>query len=117
MKYMLLFWAGGSGEVTAGDDAALVIAVRSWVEEMSGRGVRVSGGPLRPAAEARIVRVAGGGVLVGDGPFAGTREQIGGYGVIDGAGLDAAVQVAAGHPLARVAAVEVRPCWDAPWDH
>ena len=50
-------------------------------------------------------------------PFAGTRERIGGYGVIDGAGLDAAVQVAAGHPLARVAAVEVRPCWDAPWDH
>jgi len=117
MKYMLLFWVDESGEVTAGDDAALMIAVKSWVEEMSGRGVRVSGGPLRPAAEARIVRVADGELLVADGPFAGTREQIGGYDVIDCAGLDAAVQIAAGHPLARAATVEVRPYWDAPWDH
>src|ERR1700750_1863373 len=68
-KYMLMFWVDESGEVTADDDAAMMIAVKSWVEEMSGRGVRVSGGPLRPAAEARIVRVAEGELLVADGPF------------------------------------------------
>jgi len=56
-------------------------------------------------------------VLVSDGPFAETKEQIGGYGVIECADLDAAIRVAAGHPLARTAKVEVRPYWDAPWDH
>ena len=117
MKYMLLFWVDESGEVTADDDAAIVIAVKSWVDEMSERGVRLSGGPLRSAAEARIVRVADGEVLVSDGPFAETKEQIGGYDVIDCADLDAAIQIAAGHPLARTAKVEVRPYWDAPWDH
>ena len=117
MKYMLLFWVDESGEVTADEDAAMMIAVKSWVEEMTERGIRVSGGPLRSAREAKIVQVRDRELLVSDGPFAETKEQIGGYDVIDCAGLDAAVQVAAGHPLARVAAVEVRPCWDAPWDH
>jgi YCII-related domain len=49
--------------------------------------------------------------------WAETKEQIGGYNVIECAGLDAAIRVAAGHPLARTAKVEVRPFWDAPWDH
>ena len=75
------------------------------------------GGALRSAGEAAIVQVRDGEVLVSDGPFAETKEQIGGYGVIECADLDAAVQIAAGHPLARTAKVEVRPYWDAPWDH
>jgi hypothetical protein len=117
MKYMLMFWVDESAEVTADDDAAIKTAVKSWVEEMSERGVRLSGGPLRSAAEARIVRVADGEVLVSDGPFAETKEQIGGYDVIECADLDAAVRIAAGHPLTRTATIEVRPYWDAPWDH
>jgi len=117
MKYMLMFWVDESGEVTADDDAAMMIAVKSWVEEMSERGVLLSGGPLRSAAEAKIVRVADGELLVSDGPFAETKEQIGGYDVIDCPDMDAAIQIAAGHPLARTAKVEVRPYWDAPWDH
>ena len=117
MKYMLMFWVDESGEVTAEDDAALVIAVKSWVDEMSERGIRPSGGPLRSAAEAKIVRVHEGELLVSDGPFAETKEQIDGYDVIECADLDAAVRIAAGHPLARTATVEVRPYWDAPWDH
>ena len=117
MKYMLMFWVDESAEVTADDDAAMMIAVKSWVEEMSERGVRLSGGPLSSAAEARIVRVADGELLVSDGPFAETKEQIGGYDVIECTDLDAAIRIAAGHPLARTAKVEVRPYWDAPWDH
>jgi hypothetical protein len=117
MRYMLLFWVDESGEATADDDAAMMIAVKSWVEEMSERGVLLSGGALRSAAEARIVRVANGEVLVSDGPFAETKEQIGGYGVIESTDLDTAVQIAAGHPLTRTATIEVRPYWDAPWDH
>ena len=117
MKYMLMFWVDESADSTADDDAAMMTAVKSWVDEMSGRGVRLSGGPLRSAAEARIVRVADGEVLVSDGPFAETKEQIGGYDVIECTDLDTAIRVAAGHPLARTAKVEVRPYWDAPWDH
>jgi len=117
MKHMLMFWVDESGESTAEDDAAMMIAVKSWVEEMSERGVLLGGGALRSAAEAMIVRVADGELLVSDGPFAETKEQIGGYAIIDCADPDAAIRIAAGHPLARTAKVEVRPYSDAPWDH
>jgi len=117
MKYMLMFWIDESSEVTAEEDAAMMIAVKSWVERMTERGVRLYGGPLRGAGEAKIVRVRDGEVLVSDGPFAETKEQIGGYDVVECADLDATVQTAAGHPLAQTARVEVRPYWDAPWDH
>jgi hypothetical protein len=117
MKYMLLFWVDEAGESTADEDAAMMAAVNSWLEKMTERGVRVSGGPLRSAREAKIVSVRDGELLVSDGPFAETKEQIGGYDVINCADLDAALEVAAGHPLARTARVEVRPFWQAPWDH
>ena len=117
MKYMLMFWVDESAEVTADDDAAMMIAVKSWVDEMTERGVMVYGGALRSAGEAAIIQVRDDEVLVSDGPFAETKEQIGGYGVIECADLDAAIRIAAGHPLARTATVEVRPYWDAPWDH
>jgi hypothetical protein len=116
MKYMLMFWVDESGEVTADEDADMVIAVKSWVETMRERGVLLGGGALRSAAEARIVRARGDEVLISDGPFAETKEQIGGYSVVDCADLDAATAMAAAHPLARSATVEVRPFWDAPWD-
>jgi hypothetical protein len=116
MKFMLLFWVDESAEVTADEDAAMMIAVKSWVEDMTERGVSVGGGPLRSAREGKIVRVRDRELLVSDGPFAETKEQIGGYDVVECADLDAALAVAAGHPLARTAQVEVRPFWDAPWD-
>ena len=117
MKYMLMFWVDESAEVTAEEDAAMMIAVKSWVEKMTERGIRLHGGPLRSAGEARIVRVRDGELLISDGPFAETKEQIGGYDVVECADLDAATEIAAAHPLARTATVEVRPFWDAPWDH
>jgi hypothetical protein len=117
MKYMLLFWVDESGETTADEDAAQIVAVKSWVEEMTERGITLSGGSLRSAREAKIARVRDGELLVTDGPFAETKEQIGGYVVIEAADLDAALRIAAEHPLIRSAQVEVRPFWDAPWDH
>ncbi len=117
MKYMMMFWVDETATVTADEDAAMMIAVKSWVEEMTARGVMVHGGALRSAGEAAIVRIHDGELLVSDGPFAETKEQIGGYGVVECADLDAAIRVAVGHPLARTAKVEVRPLWDAPWDH
>src|SRR5258707_15652516 len=117
MRYMFMFWVDESAEVAADEDAGMMIAVKSWVEDMTERGVRLSGSPLGSASEARIVRVRDGELLVSDGPFAETKEQIGGYDVVECADLDAALRVAASHPLTRTAQVEVRPFWDAPWDH
>ena len=117
MKYMLMFWVDESAEATPDEDAAMMIAVKSWVEDMTERGVLLHGGPLRSVSEAKIVCVRDGELLVSDGPFAETKEQIGGYDMLECADLDAAIEVAAGHPLARTAAVEVRPFWDAPWHH
>ena len=117
MKYMLLFWVDEAGESTADEDAAMMIAVKSWVEDMTERGTLLSGGPLRSAREAKIARVRDGELLVSDGPFAETKEQIGGYDVVECPDMDAALAIAAAHPLARTAQVEVRPFWDAPWDH
>ena len=117
MKYMMMLWVDEHAGTTADEDAAMMIAVKSWVDQMTELGVLVHGGALRSAGEAAIVQVRDGEVLVSDGPFAETKEQIGGYGVVECADLDAATQVAAGHPLARTAKVEVRPYWDGPWDH
>jgi hypothetical protein len=116
MKYMLMIWVDEAAESTADEDAAMLIAVKSWVERLTEQGVRLTGGPLRSVAEGRIVRVRDDGLLVSDGPFAETKEQIGGYDVIECPDLDTAIQVAAGHPLARTASIEVRPFWSAPWD-
>jgi hypothetical protein len=75
MKYMMMFWVDESGETTADEDAAMMIAVKSWVDQMTDRGVLVHGGALRSAGEAAIVHVRDGEVLVSDGPFAETKEQ------------------------------------------
>jgi len=94
-----------SKDVCAADDAV------AWAEEMTRRGVLVSGEVLRPPRDAATVRVRDGEVLVADGPFAETKEQIGGLAVIECAELDEAVAVAAAHPVARYGMVEVRPIW------
>lgn len=115
MKYMLMFWVDEAAEATEDEDATMMIAVKSWVEKMTAQGVLRDGGPLRSVRDARIVRVRDGELLVSDGPFAETKEQVGGYDVVECADLDAAIQIAATHPLASTASVEVRPFWPAPW--
>ncbi|MFI7277317.1 YciI family protein [Streptomyces sp. NPDC049879] len=83
----------------------------AWVEEMDRRGVRLFGDGLRPPGEATTVRVRDGSVVLTDGPFTETKEQIGGIDVIECADLDEAVEVAARHPMARFGMIEVRPFW------
>jgi hypothetical protein len=116
MKYMLMFWDDESAEAPADGGAATLTAIRSWVDEMTGRGIRLHGSALSYATEARIVRVRDGEMLVSDGPYAETKEQVGGYDVIECADLDTAIGVAAAHPLASTATVEVRPLEDFPGD-
>jgi hypothetical protein len=73
--------------------------------------VRLLGDRLRPVSDATTVRVRNDELLISDGPFAETKEQIGGFDVIECADLDEAIEVASKHPVARFGAVEVRPFW------
>jgi hypothetical protein len=84
-------------------------SVEQWVAEMSSRGVRLFGSELEPPGRARTVRGRDPGAIVTDGPFAETKEEIAGFGVLECADLDEAIEVAAKHPMARAGIVEVRP--------
>jgi hypothetical protein len=81
-------------------------------EELTARGQYLAGHPLLPSSSATSVRVRDGKRLVTDGPFAETREQLGGYMLIDVKDLDDAINIAGRIPLARTRTVEVRPVRD-----
>ena len=81
-------------------------------EELTARGQYLAGHPLYPSSAATSVRVRDGKRLVTDGPFAETREQLGGYMLIDVKDLDEAITIAGRIPLARTSTVEVRPVRD-----
>jgi hypothetical protein len=116
VKYMLMFWEDESAEAPPDGGGVDLTAIRSWVDEMTARGIRLHGSSLAYAAEASIVRVRDGEMLVSDGPYAETKEHVVGYDVIECADLDTAIGVAAAHPLASTATVEVRPLGDFPGD-
>ncbi|MCL2394552.1 MAG: YciI family protein [Acidimicrobiaceae bacterium] len=86
-------------------------AVAPWVAEMDGRGIRLYGSELEPPDSAHTVRVREKRTIVTDGPFAETKEQIGGFDVLECADLDEAIEVAGRHPLAHFGMLEVRPFW------
>ena len=77
--------------------------------ELTERGQYLGGFPLYPSSAATSVRVRDGKRVITDGPFAETREQLGGYMIIDVEDLDEALAIAARIPLARTSTVEVRP--------
>jgi hypothetical protein len=104
---MMLVCVDESVEVS--EEEALPTA---WVQEMDGRGVRQLGSRLRPVSDATTVQVRGGEVLLSDGPFAETKEQIGGFDLIECKDLDEALEVASKHPAARFGTIEVRPLWE-----
>jgi hypothetical protein len=107
MEYMLLVCHDDTFD-PPGDIEPETIA---WVEEMTARGVRRQGDRLRPASDATTVRVRWDEVLLTDGPFAETKEQMAGYDLIECANLDEAIEVASKHPMAKLGSIEVRPVW------
>jgi hypothetical protein len=111
MKYMLMICRDESVELSPEERADVVSSTEAWVEEMDGRGVRLLGHALRRVSDATTVRARGGDMLVADGPFAETKEQIAGFDVIECADLDEAIEVASKHPVARFGTIEVRPFW------
>jgi hypothetical protein len=110
-RYMLLVCVGPDFAMGPQDEAEMGPATDAWVNEMDGNGVRLFGSQLEGADQARTVRVEDGQVLVADGPFAKTKEQIVGFDIIECANLDEALEVAAAHPMAKFGMIEVRPFW------
>jgi hypothetical protein len=82
-----------------------------WLEDVQARGIWVTGDQLAPPRRARSVRVRNGKPLVTDGPFAETKEVVGGFDIIDCGSLEEAVEIAAAHPVAQIGTIEVRPFW------
>jgi hypothetical protein len=115
MKYLLIHCVT---EPVPGpeEDPGIASSLAEWIKEMTGRGVLIDGDRLRPATEATTVRIRDDEVLLADGPFAETKEQVAGYDVIDCANLDEAIEVASKHPTARLGTIEVRPVLTG-WQH
>lgn len=112
MRYMLLVCRDESTELDPEEKAKIGPDTESWVAEMDGRGVRLQGQQLAPIIDATTVRVRGGEVVVADGPFAETKEQIAGFDILECADLDEATEVAGKHPVARFGTIELRPFWE-----
>jgi hypothetical protein len=111
VKYMMFVCAGEGVELSAEESAQIGPATDAWVREMDGRGIRLEGEQLRPVSDATTVRMRGGELLISDGPFAETKEQIAGFDIIECADLDEAIEVASKHPVAGFGLIEVRPFW------
>ena len=111
MRFMLLCYDDKQAWDKAGEAAlqkAMEEAVR-LTHELKAKGQYLSAAPLHPTSTATSVRMRDGKPLVTDGPFAETREHLGGYYLIDVKHLDEAIAIAARHPGARVGTVEIRP--------
>ena len=84
-----------------------------WLDELRERNAWIIGDQLAPPRRARTVRRRGGRVTVTDGPFAETKEAIGGFDLIEADSFEEAVEIASRHPVAESGTIEVRPLWGA----
>lgn len=112
MRYALLLCQDETIDVSGDELAERIAAFTAAQEEMQARGVLVSGVRLRPTYCATSVRVRNGDLVIADGPFAETKEQIGGLFLVDCQDLDEAIAVAAKIPSAQYGTVDVRPVWE-----
>jgi len=108
MKYMLLVYLNEQALSDTEREHCYVESVQ-LARDLSDKGNYLSAGPLHPVAMATSVRVRNGKRLVTDGPFAETREQLGGYYLIDAHDLDEAMSIAERVPVAKVGTIEIRP--------
>jgi hypothetical protein len=113
MKYLLMIYGNEASMLNASKAVAeqMMAAYSAYTEAMSKAGVIVGGERLRPTTTASTVRVVDGKTQVLDGPYAESKEQLGGYYMIDVPDLDAALSWASRCPGAAHGTIEVRPIW------
>jgi hypothetical protein len=111
MQYLLLIYEEEKIWTTMPESERMQIygEYRKYTDEIKASGHWKGGNPLQPTHTATTVRVRGGKVSTTDGPFAETREQLGGYYLVEAKDLDEANRLAAGIPGAKLGSIEVRP--------
>jgi hypothetical protein len=116
MQYLLMLYSeeGAWNKLTKEQQEQGIAAYRSYTEALQQAGVLKNSNRLQPSSAATTVRMANGKPHVLDGPYVESKEQIGGYYLIDVADLDAAISWAARCPGASHGVVEVRPSWQMP---
>jgi hypothetical protein len=114
MKYMLMLYANESGwsEMTRAQQEEGMAAYTAYAEALTRAGALVGSNRLQPVSTATTVTIVDGKTRVLDGPYVDSKEQLGGYFMIDVADLDAAIAWAARCPGAGHGVVEVRPIWE-----
>lgn len=114
MKFLLLIYNDDAllDELPAGEADAMMRGCFEHADELRAQGCLVESQQLEPAATAKSVRSRNGRLSIVDGPFAETKELLGGFNLIEAASLDEAVRIAAEFPWARTGCVEVRPVRD-----
>ena len=113
MKYMLLIYMHEDA-MNAAEREQCYADSTQLCQDLAAKKKFVSANPLHPVASATSLRIREGKRLVTDGPFAETREQLGGYFMIEASDLDEAISVAARIPGAKKGTVEIRPVLDIP---
>jgi hypothetical protein len=113
MKYMLLVYSNEQAWTDAERQACYVESA-GLTQELHSRGQYVAANPLQMVATATSVRVREGKRLVTDGPFAETREQLGGYFLVEAKDLNEAIAIAGRIPAARKGTIEIRPVLEIP---
>ena len=113
MQYLLLLYAneGGWKQLTKAEQEQGVAAYAAYTQALRKEGVLQGSNRLQPVASSTTVRIVNGKSQVLDGPYADSKEQLGGYYLIDVPDLDAALSWAARCPGAGHGVVEVRPIW------
>ena len=113
MQYLLMLYSNESGwsNMAPAEQEQAMGAYRAYTEALNKAGVLVGSNRLRPISTATTVRVANGKTQVLNGPYPDSKEQLGGYYLIDVPDLDAAISWAARCPGASHGIVEVRPTW------
>ena len=116
MRYMLLIYdrEADRANLSEAEQGKLYGEYMAFTQDIKKSGHHKAGDPLQPIATATTVRVRNGKVVTTDGPFAETREQLGGFFLVDAPDLDQAIAIAARVPMARKGTVEVRPVIELP---
>ena len=119
MRYMCLVYLEEEKMVALAKDPAAIGAfeeeVVAYDQKVNEKGVLVVASPLKRVREAVTIRVRSGRKLATDGPFAETKEQLGGFILIEVPDLSAAIAIAERSPLARIGSIEVRPVGHPAW--
>lgn len=111
MKYLVLIYPDPRklDAMPDGEFAATMRACLAHADELRATGKLLDTRMLQPASTARTLRKRGGKLSITDGPFAETKEVLGGFNVVEAESLDEAVEIAAGFPWTEIGSVEVRP--------